>query len=539
MLYKGGCRSSIVVPKTNLTLIELFNKNGVLVTDRGSSSVEPERASSSLETECGSSSSSVKPKCGSSSSLEAERDDSECEIISTGKNHKSLNVLTDQNCISVIDEGTEKRCATSARSAHRTKYLSQWKKKIKIHQMRMTMGNNNKNMLHRSSVFVPFESLTQQVIESVVSVATTSRKPGFDYGEQSSTGIDQQAIQHAQNVQQWLVDITKQPLNWVELEEKYSRIADRNCDEMARFYGSNTAEPYFELKVKTRHADVLQSREYMKKFRKNGFDPKELKLYWNVKQIENLCPESRGKILYDPSDEDAVENLRQYPVSERNHNGIITYITNGIEKAVFDVPENAQVILLNFANEQSPGGGYLRHAQAQEEVLLYNSDGYRALLDLKYGRMNGGYAIPEFGLAYVRNIRIFKSPSSNECQKADMLVSACYCMGGRELYQNPRNRDDWENKNLAKFRAFIAAAVANTIGDGKNTYLLLGPIGTGAFGNDVKRIGEVFCKALNSPMMGSKGSIRHAFEHIWFVSIHSCKNEEFKKIFDKDEFDNN
>ncbi|CAF1510616.1 unnamed protein product, partial [Rotaria sordida] len=100
-------------------------------TDRGSSSVEPERGSSSLETECGSSSSSVKPKCGSSSSLEVERDDSECEIISTGKNHKSLNVLTDHNCISVIDEGTEKRCATSARSAHHTKYLSEWEKKSK------------------------------------------------------------------------------------------------------------------------------------------------------------------------------------------------------------------------------------------------------------------------------------------------------------------------------------------------------------------------------------------------------------------------
>ncbi|CAF3373876.1 unnamed protein product [Rotaria sp. Silwood2] len=373
---------------------------------------------------------------------------------------------------------------------------------------RMTMGNNNQNMLHRSSVFVPFESLTQQIIESVVSVATTFRKPGFNYGErtllifllqikkklkkiekqiqENSTGIDQQVIQHVQNVQQWLVDINRQPLNWAELEKKY-----------------------------------------------------KLKLYWNVNQIENLCPESSGKIPYDPSDEDAVENLRQFPVSERNHNGRITYVTNGIEKAVFDVPENAQIILLNFANEQSPGGGYLRHARAQEEVLLYNSDGYRALLDLKYGRMNGGYAIPEFGLAYVRNIRIFKSSSSNEYRKADTLVSACYCMAGHELYQNPRNKDDWEKKNLAKFRAFIAAAVANTIGDGKNTYLLLGPIGTGAFGNDVKRIGEVFRKALNSPMMGSKELIRYSFEHIWFVSIDQWKNEEFKKIFDKDEFGNN
>ncbi|CAF3082291.1 unnamed protein product [Rotaria sp. Silwood2] len=425
----------------------------------------------------------------------------------------------------------------------------------------MSEDNNNENMLLRSSVFVPFESLTQQVIKSVVSVATTFRKPGFDYSErtiliflleikkklkdiekkiqESSTEIDQQMIQHAHNVQQWLVDINKQPINWIELEKKYSRIADQNCDEMARYCRSNIAEPYFELKVKTRYAGVLQSREYIKKFRENGFDPKELKLYWNVKQIENLCPESSEKIPYDPSDDDAVENLREYPVSERNHSGRINYVTNGIEKAVFDVPENAQIILLNFANEQSPGGGYLRHARAQEEILLYNSDGYRALLDLKYGRMNSGYAIPEFGLAYVRNMRIFKSLSSDEYRKADMLVSACYCMIGHELYQNPKNKDDWEKKNLAKFRAFIAAAVTNTSGDGKNTYLLLGPIGTGAFGNDVKCIGEVFRKALNSPMMGSKGPIRHAFEHIWFVSIDRWKNEEFKKIFDKDEFDNN
>lgn len=79
---------------------------------------------------------------------------------------------------------------------------------------------------------------------------------------------------------------------------------------------------------------------------------------------------------------------------------------------------------------------------AQEEVLLYNSDAYRSLLDLKYGRMQGGYAIPEFGLAYVRNIRIFKSPSCDDSRKADMLVSACYCMTGHELYPNPRNIED-------------------------------------------------------------------------------------------------
>jgi hypothetical protein len=82
---------------------------------------------------------------------------------------------------------------------------------------------------------------------------------------------------------------------------------------------------------------------------------------------------------------------------------------------------------------------------AQEEVILYNSDGYRALLDLKYGRMGGGYAIPEFGLAYVRNICFFDSKSDRQ---TDMLVSACYCLNGAELYDNPVNEEQVTTKML-------------------------------------------------------------------------------------------
>jgi hypothetical protein len=69
--------------------------------------------------------------------------------------------------------------------------------------------------------------------------------------------------------------------------------------------------------------------------------------------------------------------------------------------------------------------------------MLYNSDGYRALLDLKYQRMGGGYAIPEFGLAYVRNMRFFDAQLEDRHCVTDMLVSACYCLSGSELYDNP------------------------------------------------------------------------------------------------------
>ncbi len=67
-------------------------------------------------------------------------------------------------------------------------------------------------------------------------------------------------------------------------------------------------------------------------------------------------------------------------------------------------------------------------------------------------------------------------------------------------------------------------------GDGSNTYLLLGPIGTGAFGNDVTDIGYVFREVLSTKMMGSNGPIRNAFRNIWFVSTDKWKNDLFEKI---------
>jgi hypothetical protein len=91
----------------------------------------------------------------------------------------------------------------------------------------------------------------------------------------------------------------------------------------------------------------------MAQYRRTGYQPEELKVYWNVEQLENLCPkegeEPGVKPSHDPSDLDAIENLREHPVSQRNHMVKIDYISKGIERAVFDVPDDAQIIVLNFA----------------------------------------------------------------------------------------------------------------------------------------------------------------------------------------------
>jgi hypothetical protein len=99
------------------------------------------------------------------------------------------------------------------------------------------------------------------------------------------------------------------------------------------------------------------------------------------------------------------------------------------------------------------------------------------------------------------------------------------------LYEapSPQDTEQIRARTLQKFQAIVASAVANTDGDGSDTYLLLGPIGTGVFMNDKKMIAELFFEVLNSPLMNSHGPIRHAFDQIWFVSIDSL--EEFEEVF--------
>jgi len=181
-----------------------------------------------------------------------------------------------------------------------------------------------------------------------------------------------------------------------------------------------------------------------------------------------------------------------------------------------------------------PGGYFLENAQTQEEVILYNSDGYRALLDLKYKMMDGGYMLPEYGLAYIKRVRFFQDQPRME-RVADLIVAACYDLSGmgEGLYKPPSHEkiEDLHNRTYKKFQAIIASAVANTEGNGENTYLLLGPIGTGAFANDIQMIAQLFSKVLNEPLMGSEKAIRYAFEKIWFVSIDDL--DVFDKEFQK------
>ncbi|CAF0789125.1 unnamed protein product [Rotaria sordida] len=316
--------------------------------------------------------------------------------------------------------------------------------------------------------------------------------------------------------------------DWSIVNENYQQL--KNTIESYQLqYNAKKLGNYWQLKIPTHSPGPLKSREYISRYRSDGFQPNELKIYWNYDQIQTLISSNN----YNPiTDTDARNALLNSPVHERKHSGIIRFVVLAIQDAVFTVPNDKQVIVLDFADERMPGGYYLEQAITQEEVILYNSDAYRGLLDLKYTMMDGGFMLPEYGVAYIKRVRFFQK-QSNKGRLTDLIVAASYDLSpsGEGLYKPPSFKDKQQIscRIRQKFQTLIASAVANTEGDGNNTYLLLGPIGTGAFANDKQMIAELFFEILNNPFMNSKQAIRYAFEQIWFVSSNSLHT--FEKVF--------
>ncbi len=181
-------------------------------------------------------------------------------------------------------------------------------------------------------------------------------------------------------------------------------------------------------------------------------------------------------------------------------------------------------------------GLFLYGATTQEETICYNSDTYRALLDFKYNRFDGGFIIPEFGCLYIKHVAFFKPPQHKEYRKIDVVAAACYDLTGEHgLYPPPDSDQQIEINTKKKLETIIAAAQANTEGNGKDTYLILGPIGCGAFKNNIQTIAKLWAEVLLKPLNEQLNTQQcHAFQHIWFLSGTDQKLQIFEQAFNLD-----
>jgi uncharacterized protein (TIGR02452 family) len=382
-----------------------------------------------------------------------------------------------------------------------------------------------------SSIYIPRASLNVEDIQSIIKLCLSDdvhrvdihggRKVAIKYLLNiQSTGLNLLSYIDAKQIKKLEKELTK--LKKVDL---FKKEFDEN--------GNDEFESYWELHSNS--SKIHQLAKNARQFTNNdkGFSPEQLKIYFNFKQIDNIPYSQATFNTAGFVDSDARQTMTKYPVSERQNKGQINTKQGRIQDVIFHIPNGKQIIVLDFADERMPGGLFLYGASTQEETICYNSDTYRALLDFKYNRFDGGFFIPEFGCLYIKNVQFFNPTDFKENHLVDIIAAACYDLTGEHgLHKAPQSDQQIEINTKKKFETIIAAAQANTEGNGENTYLILGPIGCGAFQNKLQTIAQLWADILYKPLNENrKTQQRHAFEHIWFLSGTDQKLKVFEEAF--------
>lgn len=230
--------------------------------------------------------------------------------------------------------------------------------------------------LIKMPMYVPIHALRKSDICSIMSVAFPLKRDKYWTTRVDSHHSRRTMLYFLLSIKSTLknkkvlhfIDECYPNFNWSTAETTYLQL--KNSHELYQIsYRAETLGTYWELKVPIRNSGPLKSREYISRYRSNGFQPNDLKIYWNYNQLQALHLCNR----YNPrTDSDARNALRNSPVYQRKHSGTIRFVMSGIQEAVFQIPNDKQIIVLDFADERMPGGYYLENAMTQEEVRIFN-----------------------------------------------------------------------------------------------------------------------------------------------------------------------
>jgi len=124
------------------------------------------------------------------------------------------------------------------------------------------------------SVYVPLDSLTEKTLDSIIRTVQQSKKKDWNHSKRtllafllaindrvseieknkdSNNKFNEQTVQHAAKVRQWLVEKDQfknsKKLEWDELRARYDQMASEKDDGMAKHFGIENFEPYYELTI--------------------------------------------------------------------------------------------------------------------------------------------------------------------------------------------------------------------------------------------------------------------------------------------------
>ncbi|CAF1250995.1 unnamed protein product [Didymodactylos carnosus] len=196
----------------------------------------------------------------------------------------------------------------------------------------------------------------------------------------------------------------------------------------------------------------------------------------------------------------------------------------------FKLNQQCDPVVLNFANEVHPGGGWKEGSAAQEENLHRRTNLFECLED-PYNKLQGqrqwSYPIEEFGGIYIPHAAVFRGAESDgypffpEPQNLSFITVAAYCMPPickGEDGQIYLDGEDYINNTKRKIETILQIALEN-----KHDSIVLGAIGCGAFGNPPRHIAQLFREVINEKFQKS-------FRYIIFAIIgDSCSEDHESK----------
>jgi uncharacterized protein (TIGR02452 family) len=147
--------------------------------------------------------------------------------------------------------------------------------------------------------------------------------------------------------------------------------------------------------------------------------------------------------------------------------------------------------VLNMANEDHAGGGFVTGAMAQEEHLCRQSNLYEGL---EYAKIKGLYPLGEFAVILTPHVTFFRDDNHqllNQTIEADIIGSAAYICG-RKSANRPASEQAYKEGMKGKIRSMFRMAVQNG-----NDSLLLSAFGCGAFGNKPEVVSRLYQEVLS------------------------------------------
>lgn len=183
--------------------------------------------------------------------------------------------------------------------------------------------------------------------------------------------------------------------------------------------------------------------------------------------------------------------------------------------------QHLEVCVLNMASATMPGGGVLNGSGAQEEYLFRCSDYFRSLYQyIDFGHMFGVKRAPEsypmhrqFGGVFSPGVTVFRDTEARGYALLEEPFRInCIAVAGvnhpRIVVQDGEERiaESVLPTIYNKMRTLFRIALAH-----RQTNLVLGAWGCGAFANPPRHIAQLFKDMLAEP------EFEHAFQHIYFA----------------------